>query len=122
MQSEKYRRLVDRLIAKTDQHELDWREGVVPGSFLVSFPHYSLRLEEKEGPSEFTIPPPDIMMSIINMSGDIIDTVYQFEIDGDTKPDKRTYYVKMRDLYRMVRQQVLGADKAVEEILSELGE
>jgi hypothetical protein len=119
MQSEKYRQLVDRLIAKTDRHELDWKEGGYPESFQVSFPNYALLLREKvtEG---FGAPPPDIMLLIVDMDGTVIDTIYNFEIDADgpTKP----YYLKMRDLYRMVRQQVLGADKAVEEILSELGE
>lgn len=120
MQSEKYRQLVDRLIAKTDRRELDWKEGAFPDSFQVSFPNYSLMLREKERLEGFGAPPPDVMLSVVDMAGSTIDTIYNFEIDaeGTTKP----YYLKMRDLYRIVRQQVLGADRAVEEILSELGE
>ena len=120
MQSEKYRQLVDKLAAKTDRHELEWKEGAYPGSFQVSFPDYSLLLSEKVRSEGFNIPPPDITMSIIDMSGSVIDEIYNFEIDGEGR--ERPYYLKMRDLYRMVRQQVLGANKAVEAILSELGE
>jgi hypothetical protein len=120
MQSEKYRQLVDKLMAKTDRHELDWKEAAFPESFQVSFPNYSLLMREKERPEGFGAPPPDITLSIIDMSGNVVDTIYNFEIDGEGR--ERPYYLKMRDLYRAVRQQVLGADKAVEEILSELGE
>lgn len=119
MQSEKYRQLVDRLVTKTERHELDWKEGAGPDSFQVAFPNYSLLLKEKERIEPFSSPPPDIVLMIVDMNGNIIDTIYNFEIDieGREKP----YYLKMRDLYRIVRQHVLGADKAVEEILSELG-
>ena len=120
MQLEKYRQLVDRLIAKTDRRELEWKESAYPGSFQVSFPHHSVLLNEKERVEAFTDAPPDITLSLIDMSGKVIDTVYNFEIDQE--PAKKPYYLKMRDLYRTVRQQVLGAEKAVEEILSELGE
>lgn len=120
MQSEKYRQLVDRLIVKTDRHEVEWKEGAYPESFQVSFPNYALLLREKERSQDFNAPPPDIMLSIIDMDGSVIDTIYNFEIDADGP--ERPYYLKMRDLYRIVRQQVLGADRAVEEILSELGE
>jgi hypothetical protein len=120
MQSEKYRQLVDRLIAKTDRRELAWKEGVYPESFQISFPHYSLLLREKEGTEGFENPPSDITVILFDMSGKVIDTISNFEIDAEGW--EKPYYPKMRDLYRMVRQQVLGADKAVEEILSELGE
>src|ERR1700733_6717337 len=120
MQSEKYRQLVDKLMAKTERHELEWKEGAYPDSFQVSFPNYSLMLEKKERPEGFGAPPPDIMLSIIDMAGSVIDTIYNFEIDAEGR--EKPYYLKMRELHRSVRQQVLGADKAVEEILSELGE
>lgn len=121
MQSEKYRQLVDKLVAKTDRHELDWKEAALRDSFQVSFPKYSLLLGEKDGPQDFSVPPPDIMLSIIDMSGNVIDTIYNFEIDDEGRGE-RPYFLKMRDLFRTVRQQVFGADKAVQEILSELGE
>lgn len=120
MQSEKYRQLVDRLMVKTGRHEVDWKEGAYPNSFQVSFPNYALLLREKERPEGFGSPPPDITLSIVDLDGNVIDTIYNFEIDGEGR--ERPYYLKMRDLYRMVRQQVLGADKAVEEILNELAE
>jgi hypothetical protein len=120
MQSEKYRQLVDKLVAKTDRRELDWRESAHPDGFQVSFPNYSLLLRQKERGEAFGAPPPDIILSIVDMNGSVVDTIYNFEIDGEGR--EKPYYLKMRDLYRMVRQQVLGADKAVEEILSELGE
>jgi hypothetical protein len=120
MQSEKYRHLIDRLIAKTDSRELPWKEGVYPESFQVAFPNYSLLLREEERHEVFGSPPADIAIAVLDMSGKVIDTIYNFEIDAEGR--ERPYYLKMRDLFRMVRQQVLGADKAVEEILSELGE
>lgn len=120
MQSEKYRQLVDRLLTKTDRREVEWKEGAYPNSFQVSFPNYALLLREEDKKEGFVSPSPDIMLSIVDMGGDVIDTIYNFEIDAEGR--ERPYYLKMRDLYRTVRQQVLGADKAVEEILSELGE
>ena len=120
MRSEKYRQLIDRLIAKTDRRELAWKEGVYPDSFQVSFPNYSLLLREKERPEAFGSPPPDITLALLDMSGKVIDMIYNFEIDGEGR--EKPYYLKMRDLFRLVRQQVLGVDKAVEEILGELGE
>lgn len=116
MQSEKYRQLVDKLMTKTDRRELDWKEAAFPESFQVSFPNYSLLLRGKE----IGFGALDVTLSIIDMLGSLVGTIDSLEIDVEER--KGLYYLKMSDLYRAVRQQVLGADKAVEEILSELGE
>jgi hypothetical protein len=118
MVSEKYRKLIDRLFAHTAQRQIEWKEAVASGSFQVSFHNNSVIISERPRPDGSDFPPPDITLSILNSSGNLVDTIYNFEIDEGAE---RPYYLKMRDLYRMVRQQVLKADKAVDEILNELG-
>ena len=117
MRSEKYGQLIDRLIAKTNRGELDWKEGVYPKSFQVSFPKYSLVLRERDYTADFGR---EITITMLDMFGKVIDTISNLEVDaeGAEKPYRR----RMADLFMAVRQQAFRADKAVEEILSELGE
>jgi hypothetical protein len=110
MANDKYAQIVDRLIYKTNQREIEWKEGVYPGAFQVSFPNYSLTLIPREGQDDTT----DYIIGIIDSDGHTIDTFSDVDLGGD-------YYAKMAELYQNARRQALGVDKALDEILDELG-
>lgn len=125
MQSEKYRQLVDRLVEKTDRRELDWKEGVYPDSFQVSFPSQSVvlsarQMNESDAPRQpleaLTI---EYVISIVNESGSTVDEFSQFDLDRG-QSDKHKYWDILETLYKSVRRQALSAEKVLDDLLSEL--
>jgi len=108
MANERYFSILDRLIAKSRNRELDWKEGVFPQSFQVSFPNYSLTL----GP-QFRGNTKDYVVTILNSEGTAIDEFSDVDL-GDG------YFAQMDELYQSARRQALGVDKALDEILQEL--
>jgi len=109
MANEKYQQIVDRLIDRTERHEIEWKEGVTSGVFQVSFPNYSLTL----GQHDMVTGSFDYIISIIDAAGNVIDTFSDADLGGD-------YYPRMGDLYQNARRQALGVDMALDEILDEL--
>jgi hypothetical protein len=110
MVNNKYLQIVDRLIYKTNQRDIEWKEGVYPGAFQVSFPNYSLTLAPCEGEHGDT----DYVIAVIDSDGNTIDTFSDVDLGGD-------YFPKLAELYQNARRQALGVDKALDEILDELG-
>lgn len=109
MTNDKYYALVDRLISKTNQEAVDWKESGFPNGFQVSFPNYSLILSEQED----DVGSVDYVVRIIDSNGTVIDRFSDADLGGE-------YFSRMSELYQRARRQSLGVDKALDEILSEL--
>lgn len=108
----KYRQLVDQLFAKTEEGKIEWRETAETDTFQVSFAHYSITLAERRTtPRNLTY-----VVSILNSEGRRVDT---FSDDFDWDPG---YKKQLSELYQKARRQALSADKALDEILSQLSD
>jgi hypothetical protein len=114
--AEKYQKLVERLVHKTDAHELDWKEKETaePDSFQVSFANYSIILSELYPRGGDT---PDYIVSILNSEGTLIEPFSDVFMLNATGGD---YYSILSGLYRDARRKALGVDNALDEILNEL--
>jgi hypothetical protein len=112
MAADKYQHLVERLVAKTDRGEVDWKEAAGSDTFQVSFANYSLTLsvsQNREGSTLYVI-------SILNSEGRTVDSFS----DEDLDDGGGRYYPIMGELYHKARRQALGVDKALDEILGQL--
>ena len=110
MSSEKYAQLVARLLAKTDEGKLEWRETVWPDTIQVSFPNYSITLAEV-----YTYGELGYVGHILNSEGRTVDSFSDDDI-------KREGLDRMAALYQKGRRQALSAGKALDEILSQLSD
>jgi hypothetical protein len=112
MSLDKYQQLIDQLLAKTERGSLEWRETAEPDTFLSSFSNYSVILTRREHAPNYFVH----IISILNSEGKKVDT---FCDDMGWDPG---YKQQLTDLYERARRQALGADKALDEILTQLKE
>lgn len=114
MIEEKMRKLVDRLLTKTKQAEVAWSETPVEGAYQVSFPNYSVGLDNESGP---------IVVRIYNSEGKIVNSITQDEIVGKEDASLGNFYYEemLKELYASAREQARGSDNAIDEILKNLG-
>jgi hypothetical protein len=116
MESGKYKQLIERLLAKTDKNELDWKEAALPNTFQVSFADYSVTIRETPNNKGDV----DYYISILNSEGETVDSVSDVHLDGTQGAGY--YFRSMGELFQNARRQALGVDKALNQILDELGE
>lgn len=105
MVHEKFHRLTDRLLSLTEQGKLLWQPTAHDRSFACAFADYSVRITE---------------------SG-FLEPLYRLELsDGVGRPLESVSSAEegldkvLCQLYELARRQALGADKAVEDLLSQL--
>lgn len=103
---DKLRKLVDRLLKKTQAGELRWSETSSPESFQTSFPDYSIEVEKNKDL---------VLLRIYNSDGRIIESVVEkvssFRDDAEA----------LSELHDAARRQALGVEKALDDILASLG-
>ncbi len=104
----KYEQLVDRLLTKTEAGEILWKETAEPATFQVPFPNYSITISYRK---ELL---PAVIVTILNSEGKSVDSFTQFDLRDE-------HAGKLSKLYENARRKALGAEKALDEILSELG-
>jgi hypothetical protein len=109
MANDKYYKILERLINKTENGELEWKEGVYPETFQVAFSNYSLTVGQRSGEDDTL----DYVISIRDASGNVIDTFSDVDLGSG-------YFKTMGELYENARRQALGVDKALDEILNDL--
>lgn len=117
MSADRYQKIVDRLVSKTSDREIDWKETASTTIFQVSLSNYSIMLTEEyryEGAGFFNkITRTVRKFSVVSPEG--------VEIDSFTDDDLPDGYAEITsELFRNARRQALGVDKALDEILSEL--
>lgn len=117
MSSEKMTTLVQRLSEKTKPGEIDWEETSEPNTFQVAFPDYVVKIryeiyEDKWGDSVGE----NFFVTILNDKGRVID---QVDIGGLASILHEPNII-LKELYAGARRKALGADKALDDILSKL--
>lgn len=111
MADEKLRKLIDRLLVKTLAGELEWFEIPSQETFQVSFPSYSVEVERSD---ETTF------LRVYNSDGKVLDWISDALMIRDSKYGSDDIR-KFDELFQLVRRQVLGVDKALEELLAVIG-
>jgi hypothetical protein len=109
MSIEKYKMIVAGLAAKTEEKQIRWKETAEENTFQVSFANYSVTLSAQDHFRRGT----SYVVNILNAEGRSVDS-FSDNLDGTYEP--------MAELYEKARRQALGADKALDEILTELKE
>jgi hypothetical protein len=111
MSVEKQTKLVERLIERTAQGEIDWVEGLDDG-FQVSFSDNTLRIEMLDSPNSAMV-----RISLINSDGYIAES---FDDEQLTAATSQGWFAKMRDLLYAAQRKARGADKILDDVLREL--
>ena len=114
MSNEKMARLILRLIHQTDVGKLQWEETSTSNAFQTAFSGYTVISREVSVPLQGT---PDYYISILNETGQTVETVSDSQLHDDLRDPVGT----MRDLHEKARRQAMGVDEAIDSILSELG-
>lgn len=122
MSFEKQVKLATVLYSKTMDGTMDWKPSARDNTFQVSFSSYTLRLSQDGRNDE-----PDYTFELLNEDGDVADAFSDNDLiaSGYDAPQKDEneitgWYRAIGDLYSRARRIALGADKAIDAILSEL--
>lgn len=117
MAFERQIQLLERLVQKTNEGELEWKRSPEEGVFQVILRKNTLRLRRTEGGSGSEM----FTLEMIDSSGEVADSFSDAELDEEAfgRVDQG-YFRMMKNLYEFGRRQALGADKILNEILRDL--
>ena len=108
---------VQKLYRKTDAGSVQWEEDEVEGIYQVVFPEYTVRIwlqfQDGYGPGS-----EDYVLGIFNARGLKIEEVS----DVDLAEDLSDSYEALKHLYQAARRKEMGVDKALDSLLSSLGD
>ncbi len=94
--------LVERLLLKTKEGEISWRESVRPNEYTVSFPSSSVGIvDDKDG----------YRLRLYNDTGMLID---------ETPIERAPALPQMMELWALARRQAWRVDETLQELLKEL--
>jgi hypothetical protein len=116
MTSEKYLRLVSLLIKRTNENTAQWEPTSRDGVFALSLPDYTVRISIVRGGDDTQ----DVTFQIVNSEGTLIDTFTDNDAAAGLS-DKTPAYRDISNLYDQARRQALGVDKALDQLIEELG-
>ena len=120
MKEEKLVDLVRKIDAKTDSGELSWEKTVSDEEFQANLSNSLLRIRrEYTGSTD-----PDFVLTVLDKNGTELESISDAYLNRfwrrDIVPD--TAFAVMQRIFKAARRKALGVDKAIEGILSELGE
>jgi hypothetical protein len=110
MSMDKQLTLVQRLLSKTKDGHLDWRESA-GRAFQVSFKDNSIVLERAGNNYA------DVLVSLVNGNGDVVETFNDDSIRAEFGSENAGL---LFELYEMARRTALGSEKVLNAILKEL--
>lgn len=115
----KPKRLVKALFEKTQQGAIDWQDSFAPDTFQVSFKDHTVQIAIKEGSAEGS---QLVTLSVLNDQGVVVDRFNDEELDheNDGNNARLAWYKMMLELHNLALRHARGADKALNEILSEI--
>lgn len=113
---ERQKRLVERLLERSQLGELNWQESFDPDHFQVSFPNSSVMIAQVRRSSS-----PSYIISIIDSNGRVTDAFTDTQLDEDKDSSFNFWNARMRDLFYAVRRKALKADEILDKLLAEIG-
>lgn len=111
MVNERIIKLVERLHQRTLDGKIIWEQTDKEGVFQTAFPEYSLKISKSEDSQDYSV---SIFLQIYNKDGILIEKIH----DSQLLP--MVPFSTMEELYDTARRTVMGVDKAIDDILSEL--
>lgn len=118
MSYEKVGKLIRSLHSTSKSGKIIWEDTEKDGTYQVSFPNYTIRIFSRINPYNPHDGNTDYVIQIINGDGDVVDEIS----DVDVKEIISNSYNVMREIHDIARRQVFGVEKALDEILSDLGD
>lgn len=116
---EKLYRLVDGLVAKTQEGSLNWKDTASPSIFQAVVSGYNLHIEEaSEGRPEA-----DYYISLYNKDGAIVEHISDRDLNresGSFGREHTNYYMVLKDMFELIKRRSMGIDKILDEVLVDL--
>lgn len=110
--------LVQKLARLTSTSAIDWKPAVQPNTFQVSFRENTVRISTRGGSA---IEDPDIEIQLLNGSGEVVERFTDVDLKNDEEVGAaERWFVLMKDLFAGARKTALGADRILNEIISDL--
>jgi hypothetical protein len=119
MTMEKQKILVSRLLERTTNGDLRWRETIHKNAFQVSLKENSVLVRQKPG----EIPDvDDYEFQLINNEGQTVDSFLDLDLakTEDVQADKIKWYRLCEELYDLARRTALGSEQVLNQILRDL--
>ncbi|QQS36834.1 MAG: hypothetical protein IPM56_02420 [Ignavibacteriales bacterium] len=116
MEKNKLITLVEKLSSRSIKGELDWEQTDKEGIFQLTLAKYTIRISahtSEEDPTSL-----DIFLTIYNEEGTLIERT----VDYDLKNDIQNSYQVFKEIYNNARRKAMGVDKALDDILTSLGD
>jgi hypothetical protein len=110
---DRHKQLVTRLLERTRRGLVEWKEGVA-GGFQVSFSNNTIALQEPRHMPSGTV----YGVLLINAAGEIADSFDNHDLDANEFDS--AYYNMLKELYGLAQRHARGADKVLNELLSDL--
>ena len=113
MADDKLWTLVKRLAARTKAGLVDWERTIEENCFQASFGDYVVKIATYEPDSGGA---PDIYLRIYDDAGNLMEEIV------DTQFSQRDSFLLMHELMQAARRRAFGADRAIDDILGQLGD
>ncbi len=110
--------LVQKLASRTTEGKVEWERTAEDGTYQVSFPNYSIHIFTREGESN----QPDVIVQILDDSGDIVEEVSDVDLKGKLGIDASKAFILMNEMYKTARRRARGVDQALQSIMKALDE
>jgi hypothetical protein len=117
MEYEKQMRLVKKLVEMTNAGAIDWKPSLNSNTFQVSFRDNTLRITTK--PSDTTADP-DIEIQLLNGNGELVERFTDVDLQNEDNSEPAKWFKNMNSLYKVAQRTALGAEKILDEIISDL--
>jgi hypothetical protein len=115
MDTKKIEGLIVMLREKTVSNKVNWQKTTRVGSYLATFPGYSITISTRQRQQENDV---DYIISIFDADGVLVESTDDVVLKQQN--DKFNAYVVLGEIYDVARRKALGVDKAIDKILSEL--
>ena len=115
MINERLIELVRTVEDQTRRGELTWEATIEETTFQATLGGFTLRIAEEPGDGG-----PDYRVSIVDSHGRIIDSASNRDFVGATIPSGFIPYEVLRGVFEGARRVALGADRAIDSMLSAL--
>ena len=121
MTDQKITDFVIRLYRRTQAGKVPWEKAVEDETFQATFSKgFSIQIAPRpsQDPSEDE---PDYWLTILNEAGEVVEEISNLHFPN-TKLVGLYPWVLMKDIHNIARRTAMGAERAINEIMADLGE